>query len=365
MPELVNSLECVACCACVSVCPQNAINLSEDLGHYYPRVDTELCNGCELCTRVCPITGHNGTLHDTTPLVYAAWSKNPVTRINSTSGGIFTELCRYVLSLGGSIFGAEYGDHHIVRHTRVNSEFGINSIRQSKYVESRLDNIYCDVKSDLDSGKYVLFSGTPCQNAGLKAYLSKEYDKLICVDFICRGSNMILAYKKWLEYLESEYSSAISKVWFKNKILGWNNFSTRVEFKNGKIHSSDRNSDIYMRGYLKDNLYIRPSCGHCKFKSNFRCSDITLADFWGIDKILDNDCGTSMVLVNTDLGKWIFSKISSNIVFIEKDLSQAIKKNPMYEKSVKINPKAKEFMELLHNDTFVIAYAKIMCSMHN
>lgn len=362
MVNWIDDNDCTACGACHNICPKNAINMVSDrCGFAHPRINSKLCIDCGLCKSVCPIsTPASSNGNSANPDVYAAWSLNEDTRYKSTSGGVFSELARRIFSMGGFIVGAVYDENHMVHHEIVSDEEGLRRVRQSKYVQSDIKNIYKKIKELLDSEQIVAFCGSPCQVAGLYSFLKKRYEKLYTIDFICRGSNSPKAYRKWLDMLENQYHSKVTRVWFKNKELGWNRFSTRVDFENGKKYRKDRYTDLFMRGYLEKNLYIRPCCGNCHFKSMPRVADITLADFWGIDKKLDADKGTSMVIVNNNKGASLVNQIRSQIFIAKRNLEEAGGGNGMMDRSAWISKWSKTFLLSLDEYRFDKAFNKLM-----
>ena len=294
------------------------------------------------------------------PDTYAVWSKDTSTRYNSTSGGAFSELANVILDEGGLIVGAKYNQDNLVEHCVATDKTGIEELRQSKYLSSSMGDSYRRVREELIKGKKVAFCGSPCQVAGLYTFLGKEYDNLLCIDFICRGMNSPKAYKSWLKEVEMQSGSKVKKVWFKYKKGGWKSSPqrTRVDFENGKYKVFENEKNLYMYGYLSSNLYLRPCCGNCKFKGLPRKSDITLADYWGIEKELDDDKGTSMVLVNSEKGRLYFKKAKKNLEFYKKDFDSILDNNPMFTYSVVINDKRKEFLVDLDKMNFSDALKK-------
>lgn len=358
---------CTACAACANICPKEAIKLNwDDNGFAVPEIDQELCIECGQCSRICPVKksiDNNytpvATKYDT-PDVYAVWSKDKDTRYNSTSGGAFSEFARTIFVKGGCAVGAIYNDNHLVEHAIVYDEEGLTKIRQSKYIQSDIGFVFKEVKSILATGRLTLFCGSPCQIAGLYAYLGKDYDNLITVDFICRGSNSPKAYRLWLNSLENQYESRVRRVWFKNKEEGWNKFSTRVDFENGRIYRKTRYEDLFMRSYLEKNLFIRPSCTNCQFKGIPREADLTLADFWKIDKALDEDLGTSMVVVNSAKGQSLFDEASERLHVHKRSYEEALKGNACLTTSVKTGKYSAQFFELLNQGIdYQTAFRKI------
>lgn len=322
---------CTGCTACCNTCPKSAIQMEADSeGFCYPSVDYKKCVRCGLCEKTCPIVNAAGIKTYSEPRVYAAWNINPEIRINSTSGGVFSALSDAVIQRGGSVVGARYDERFNVVHSIIDDLAGIEALRQSKYVQSDLGDIFQQVRSLLERGKLVLFCGTPCQSAGLQMFLRKEYENLYCCDFICRGVISRKVYHKYLEGKSAGQAGTLSKVHFKNKDFGWNRFSTKLGYSDGSFYQQDRYHDSYLKGYLNYNLYLRPSCHACKFKQIPRKSDLSLGDFWGIGmykKELDTDCGTSVILVNSTKGQKLLSWIWDSLVIEERSLDEVIKGN--------------------------------------
>ncbi|MDU4892501.1 MAG: Coenzyme F420 hydrogenase/dehydrogenase, beta subunit C-terminal domain [Clostridium sp.] len=359
---------CTGCYACYNACPRKSIEMIQnDKGFIYPKVNRDKCVECNICRNVCPqVNFLNVSNNYDKPKIYAGWSLDENIRLNSTSGGIFSELSKSILSKGGYVVGARYNDEHLVEHYMIDKYDDIILLRQSKYIQSEIGLIFKCVKEKLERGSLVAFCGSPCQIAGLQNYLKKNYSNLICFDFVCRGVNSPKAYTKYLEMLEKEYKSNIKKVWFKNKTYGWNNFSTKIEFTNGKTYIKDRNSDLFMRGYIEQNLYIRECCFNCKYKEFPRVADITLADFWGVgekDKTLDSDKGTSLIMINSAKGKECLKNIQNSIFYKEMSLEDAINGNGCIYKSVEKNPKSDKFLRMLNKYEFDVCFKK--CSKEN
>lgn len=342
MIDIKNPVDCCGCDACENICPQKCITLHRDKeGFKYPEVDILRCIDCHLCERVCPVINPipDKITHKERPLVYAAYSKEDFVRIESTSGGLFSALASKMFAIGGYVAGAVYSDDlYTVNHIVTNDKNQLPYLRSSKYLQSDSLKIYSEIKQLLKKGEKVLFCGTPCQVVALRNFLLKDYDNLITVDFICLGVNSPLVYKKYVEYLEDIFKSKATSIKFKNKTFGWHQFSTKVDFLNGKEYIKDRYSDPFMIGYLQSSTFVRPSCYHCKFKGFPISSDITLADFWGIeniDKSLDQDKGTSLVMVNSEQGADFFESIKATLVYKEFTLEQALECNPAQTYSVK------------------------------
>lgn len=318
--EIIKKDECCGCDACYNICPTDCIKMVDDKeGFWYPKVDKKECIECNACIEVCPALKKAKTDKALkNPEVVACYSLDEENRLESTSGGLFTEIATQIINDGGIAFGALYNEKHLVEHYYVDNLEGLRKLRQSKYLQSKIGSTFRDVKKFLKEGKKVLFAGTPCHIAGLKNYLYKDYENLYLVDFLCRGVISPKAYKQFLISLEKQHHSKVQKVWFKDKTYGWHRFSTKVIFENGEEYVKDRYTDVYMRGYLEGPLYLRPSCHTCKYKTLPRYSDISLGDFWGIEKIrknLDQDKGTSIYMINTEKGNDILKKIENNLIF--------------------------------------------------
>lgn len=359
MKTCVDKIErkiCTGCGACENICPVKAVFMNTDReGFWYPNIDRQTCIECGQCAAVCPVyqekTGIVTDRCEDSPLIYAAWSLNKDIRYHSTSGGVFSELALEVLASGGYISGAVYDKKQRVKHIVTNEKSELERIRQSKYVQSDMGNIYREIGSLLEKRKTVLFCGSPCQCAGVVQYCREKQissEKLYLIDFICRGANSPKVYRKFLNELEEKYQSEIKKVWFKNKAYGWNRFSTRIDFDNGEQYLQDRYHDAYIRGYIEESLYIRPSCGCCRFKSLHRIADITLADFWGVHlegQMLESDGGTSMVMLHTQKGRALWSGIQNNVYQVKKEIDEVIAGNFCFENSVKHGVNRDNFMQ--------------------
>lgn len=348
MIDIKNKVNCTSCSACYNICPKNAISMKEDKeGFKYPKIDKEKCVGCNLCSTVCPMLNQyiNNGEYFREPEIMAAWSRNENIRLDSTSGGIFSELAIKTINEGGYICGAVYNKDWTVKHILTNNIEDLKSIRSSKYLQSNINLLYREIEDKLKEGKKVLMCGSPCQIQGIHRYLRKDYENLILCDFICRGMNSPKIFVKYIRDLERKYKSKIVNVKFKNKTYGWHNFSTKIDFENGKSYIKSRYIDSYMIGYLQYNAFMRPSCYECKFKSLPRSADITLADFWGIeniDKSLDNNKGTSLVLLNTKKGQELFKSLKNEISYKQIKSDKVFSENICMTKSPIITKQREE-----------------------
>lgn len=361
--NIIKKNECCGCFGCLNSCPKNCIKMeSDNEGFWYPKVNYDECIKCNLCIKNCPalnIQNQNDDILKEAKVI-AAYSKDEELRLDSTSGGIFSEIAKYYIKENGVVYGAIYNDEHLVEHYRGITIKDIDKLRQSKYLQSNIGNIYQSIKKDLIEEKKVLFVGTPCHIAALNNYLNKNYENLTTIDFLCRGINSPEAYKQYLKDLEKKYLSKIKKVIFKNKTYGWHRFSTKIIFENGKEYIQDRYTDTYMRGYLEGNLFMRPSCHECRYKTLPRHADITLGDFWGIEKIkphLDQDKGTSIFMLNTERGKEIFEVVKEKIIFEEMKMEDIYLGNVALTQRVNLNQKQEKmriiFFESYKNREFI------------
>lgn len=337
---------CTGCAACVDTCKYDYINMKVDSsGFMYPDVD-EKCLECGKCERACPVLSNCGG-RNIVKRTYAAWSNDSDLRFYSTSGGVFSEIAKEFVSKGGIVCGAKYIDPYTIAHSFAKNMNEIKLLAQSKYVQSNTEKIYRQISDYLSQGYKVLFCGTPCQASSLNRFCTKNNDNLYIIDFICRGVNSPKAYISWLKEIEICNNSSVESVWFKYKDRGWKNSpkTTLVSFSDGtkKVYRGDENK--YMYGYLGPNLYIRPSCETCHFKGMNRSSDITLGDFWGIEKELDDDHGTSMVNINSPKGEELFQSIVDKVTVKEKTIDDVPGGNMCFENSVVINQNSKKFLE--------------------
>ncbi len=343
MIEIIEKSKCCGCHACYNACPKNAITMQEDTkGFLVPVVDKNKCIDCKICEKVCPIL--NTKENNNKPIAYACYNKNETVRLDSSSGGIFTLIATYVIKNGGIVFGASFNNDNLVEHIEIDKVEDLYKLRGSKYVQSKIGDTYKKAKEYLENGRLVLFTGTPCQVEGLYSFLRKEYQNLYTQDIICHGVPSPKVWKEYLKYRLGKEDIGKIDINFRNKDNGWARFNlvlTNKEYKYKKYHSTD----LYMRAFLK-NISLRESCYNCSFKKENRVSDITLADFWGINSILPNfndDKGVSLVMVNSNKGNNVFEEIKENILYEKVDFKKAISMNPSMTQSVKSNSNRESF----------------------
>lgn len=333
MINIIDKSLCNGCNTCTVACPiDECISMNMDKeGFFYPNVNMDTCIDCDLCEKVCPyipekLLTKKEPQRLEKPLVYAAYSKNHEVRVDSTSGGIFSELAFKMFDQNGYVGGAVYNEDNSVSHILTNDRRKLDEIRSSKYIYSLTDELFPEVKKQLKAGNKVLVCGAPCQISGLYTFLKKDYENLITCDFICKSVNSTKVFQKYIEWLENKYKSKAKKIKAKDKTTGWHRFSMRVDFENGKSYVADRYNDPFFVGYLQTELFTMEACFNCQFRGFPRPADITLADFWGIenvDKTMDQDLGTSLIIVNSEKGKEYYESLGDAIVSKEFTLKDA------------------------------------------
>lgn len=361
MIYIKDKVECCGCNACGDICSRNAITFRTDIeGFWYPEVDSEKCNGCGLCEKACPIVNiqelKKNDLQQS--VCYAAEHKNLEVVFDSTSGGLFSALADIVYRSGGYVGGAVFNeDFKSVRQYISNDKGDLPRLRSSKYLQSSFIGFYRQVRELVHAGENVLVCGSPCQMAALRAYLRKDYDNLIIVDYICRGINSPKVWGKYIDSFEERYGHKVVYAKAKSKEYGWRNLTQKMVLDNGKAYYETKNQSNFTKGYLQTGAYCRPSCYDCKFKGYPRIADITLADFWGIEKIdttMEKDLGLSLVMINSKKGVSFFESVKSRINYINVPFDSIEKGNAHLNKSLdppKIN--RDEFFKDLDKMTFL------------
>lgn len=349
MINITDKKQCCGCAACVQKCPKQCISLSEDKeGFLYPHVDKEACIDCGLCEKVCPVLLPYETRE---PLqVLAAINKNEKIRMESSSGGIFTLLAEPIIREGGVVFGARFDDDWQVTLDYTETIEGLAAFRGSKYVQARTGEAYKQCEQFLKAGRKVLFTGSPCQIAGLIHYLRKEYDNLITCDFVCHGVPSPKVWRMYLKEVIDGANRAITDIEFRNKDNGWKAFNFKMSYNTESrtaILSSCHKENLFMRAFL-DDMILRPSCHDCKAKQGRSMSDITIADFWAIDRThpeMDDDKGTGLVLIHTSKG--IASLNLSYTKFVETRYEDAAISNKGLKPVTPIHRNRTKFFENL------------------
>lgn len=349
--KIINKDECTGCTSCENICPNKAITMYVDKnGFKYPKINQEKCTNCGLCRKKCPIFEKNyEKIKKEHIAIYGCKHKEDIIRKQSSSGGMFTAISDYILKQKGIIYGAVLDDEKKVKHIRATTIEDRNKQRGSKYVQSELENTFQKIKNDLIKGELVLFVGTPCQNAGLRMYLGKEYENLLQCDFVCHGVPSPLLWEEFKKFLVRKTNLEIKNFKFRDKKNGWHTHTESVEFNNGTIDNNSKISQAnkYM---FTSNLPYRNSCYECKFSTTKRVSDITISDYWGIERNFsdfDDNKGVSLIIINTEKGKKYFENIKDEIEYIETSIEYCLQ--PQLTKPVQKPKKTSKFWEDYHN----------------
>ena len=370
---VIEHSECCGCGACVNICPYAAIEMVENSeGFLYPEINQKKCVNCGLCKKVCPILNK---INDNfkTPDCYAAMANDDIRKVSS-SGGAFSIIAEYILDKNGYVCGCSFDlDELNAKHIIINSKDDLSKLRGSKYLQSDIGNIYQEVKKILDDDKYLLFSGTPCQIAGLKSFLRKNYEKLLTIDILCHGVPSPKVYKKYLNETISTENEKLISINFRDKKDGWSPILTNTTITNTTTYSYKQIKDTYMQLFLS-NICLRQNCTDCKYCNTQREGDFTIADFWGInnyDKKLNDNKGTSLILLNNKKAKSIYSEIEKCFELSKKvPLKYAILGNRNLYAPHKMHPKRDEFFENLNKYTLkqltnMYLYDKYDCGIMN
>ncbi len=350
--QIDDKSKCCGCTACKSICPQNAIEMKEDEeGFLYPSINMDKCVNCGLCKKVCPVL-NKVKEQKKEQKAYVVNNKDEDIRSQSTSGGAFTAIAEYVIEKDGVVFGATFDKDFNVEHTYVTTKDDLRKFRGSKYVQSNLKNTFQEVKEFLNKGKLVCFSGTPCQIEGLKKFLGRDYENLITVDIVCHAVPSPLVWRKYLNYEKNKNKlNNIKDIYFRDKSKYGYKYSMMTLKADNKIYSQGVETDPYLRAFFGD-LSDRPSCYNCAFKKQYRESDLTIWDCFTVenfDKRLDDDKGTTRILIHSKKGIQLFETIKENFMLLEIQPSDIVNGvNEMYN-SVTKNIKREEFFIDINN----------------
>ncbi len=346
---------CSGCTACMNSCPVGAISMIQDEeGFLYPEIDEGKCIHCGLCRKICPFHGgYDRSDNFETPLVYAVKHADEKVREASTSGGMFTALSDFVLAKKGIVYGAAFSKPDFkVHHIRAETVTERDRMRGSKYVQSEIGMVFPEIKSELEKGRDVLFTGTPCQVAGLKAYLGDtQYEKLILCDLVCHGTPSPLIWNEYVVLLQQKRGKKLTDFKFRDKSLGWHNQLSCAYFQDGVIEYGTP----LLHGFLKiffQHVALRPSCHNCPFTNIERTGDITIADFWGVEKQkpeFDDDRGVSLLLVNTKKGNSIIEQIKQRLIMQPSSIEECVGPQVHLKRPAEPSPKRDVFWNDFNN----------------
>ena len=346
--------ECTGCGACMSICPKGAISMQPDAeGFNYPAVDPALCVSCDLCEKRCPV----GAAHEAHSVqAFGAQHRDAAVRGASSSGGVFAALARRMVSQGGVVFGAAFDDRLHVEHIGAMDESEIAGMRGSKYVQSDAADAIANAAALLARGIPVLFTGTPCQIDGLLARVrGKDREKLLTVDFVCHGVPSPGVFASYIESLERAHGQRVTAYTFRDKRLGWKNFSAVATLADGTQLTGTQTDEPFLYGFLQ-NLYLRPSCTQCTaLRGAQHRADLTLADLWGAQDVcpeLDDDTGLSLVMVNTQKGRQALREVERELTVFPMRTDALLRYNPSIEHTAKAHPKRARFFRMYEKHGF-------------
>lgn len=356
MIKISNPEDCCGCTACASVCTHQAITMRPDvMGFLYPEVNSELCTECGLCEKICSFnSNYDKSLNLNIPDSYAVRHKNLNELKKSRSGAAFVAISDYILENGGVVYGAGYADHFRIVHKKATTKEKRDEFRGSKYVQSDMTSIFSQIKTDLKNGVFVLFSGTPCQTSGLNAYVGKKLrNNLFLIDIVCHGVPGPFIWKDYLAFIENKRGSQICDVNFRDKDYGWSSHKETFKFEN----SNHKFSFAYT---FYQQIMFRHSCNNCHFSNITRPSDITIADFWGWEKVVPDfntdDKGVSLVLINTEKGRELFEQIKNRLNHRKVKLDDCLQ--PNLKNPTKKHPQRHDFEKDYKNHGFKYVYYK-------
>lgn len=344
--QVENKTNCTGCGACYNACPVNAITMQGDeYGFYKPFIDKEKCINCDLCEKTCPL--YNYKSKNDEPKAFALINKDETTRLKCASGGAFAAFAKSILEKNGITYGVIWNNDIVAVHSKAENIEQLEKMYSSKYVQSNTLDTFKQAKTDLENNKKVLLSGTPCQIAGLKSYLKKDYENLFTIDLICHGTPSPLILEKYKqEILKNKADEKIININFRSKKRGWGSFYTLIINTNKKEYCIDGSNSSYLKAF--GNLSLNTSCVNCQFNKIPRVADITIGDFWGVDEYdesLNDKKGLSIILINNKKGQNLLNEIEEICKLQEVPLGVATKRNPNIYSSSKAHKNREEFLD--------------------
>lgn len=343
---------CCGCSACYAICTKNAISMMPDEeGFLYPKIDHKRCIDCYRCIEVCPIMKEGNLKESTIPSFFAAQHTSEHVLRNSSSGGAFTAVSDAILLDGGIVYGADFVDHFYVKHQRAETTEQRNSMRLSKYVQSDMRETYHQVKEDLKEGHPVLFTGTPCQNAGLKSFIGNTIlaEKLYLCDVICFSVPSPLIWKDYIALLEEEAGTPAVGVQFRSKYIDWNRDNSKKGFLFAtNEHPEGVEDHRFSQLFFKSNCINRPCCSQCRFTDIHRVADLTLADYWGIEKYHPesyNPLGVSLILINSAKGEALFQQCEQDLIAEKRTPEESLKEQKRLSEPLPLSQSRQNFWE--------------------
>jgi len=357
----VNPELCAGCGACMNICPNDALEMTCDqAGFLIPQEVAGRCIQCNLCVEICPAINRGLREVNQYAEAYGCFISDQAERQRSASGGAFVALAKAVINLGGIVYGASFDEDYHVKHIGVDKIDDLQLLQGSKYLQSEIGYSFRSVEKHLGNNRLVLFSGTPCQIAGLYGYLQDRslLKNLITVDLICHGVPSERVFQDYLAWLQRKKHSRIKAFTFRSKKAGWNNYGCEAHFENEKRYFRMWWTDPFMIGFI-NNFYLRSSCYHCPYVGLPRWGDLTIGDFWGVDNEHFDRKGVSVILINSKQGRWLFENLTGVDLF-KADLRQVVKHNFPLRQPAEINPKAAAFFELYRSKGFAAAQQKYL-----
>lgn len=342
--------KCCCCAACMNICPTQAITINSDAdGFEFPEIDHDLCIECGLCNKVCDF--QNDNINGNPPIsTYVAINKDKNMLMSSASGGVFGALASLVLEKNGVVYGCAYNANMEPEHICTDNLLGVKKIQGSKYVQSNINTTYVEAKEHLKNDRWVLFTGTPCQIAGLKSFLGKDHNKLITADIICHGVPNAEFFKGYINYLEDKLKGKVIDLKFRDKSKGWGLLAKVIYEKSGTVKRKFIFPiDSYYYKYFLDGTIYRESCYECKYANSDRVGDFTMGDYWGVEKAhpeIKTKKGVSVLLVNSYKGMALLKDLSSYIDLVQSDFEKARINNDQLNHPTPKNDKREELFRM-------------------